>query len=194
MFNKTPAVENIEKLKTGMDSLKDFVELVNDPEKIKAAHAIVRQEHTLTEEQAKKFQDALAFSEKYAGLATTYNERVEILEQAEQLLAKLEEQHKTKVEQDTLSLDERESTVSAAERQVIADREKLELDGKEQERKYSELRTPVDDDIEQNRKDKAANEAEKLRLQKLAKKLDKRDKSVKAAVDSAADEDEEIAA
>lgn len=193
MFNKSPAVDTIEQHKSSMDSMKAFIDLVNDPEKVKAAHEIVRKEHTLTEEQAKKYKEALEFSEKYSDLATTYNQHVEALEKAEKEHADAVTAHNDKIKEDSGALDERKEALAAGEHQLAIDRKKLEDDTKEQESKYSELRTPIDDDIEQNRKDKEANEKERIRLEKLAKKLQKKDAKVLAAINDEPEETEEAA-
>lgn len=49
----------------GFELLKDFITLANNPEQITAAHKKMREEAALTEEQQKKYAEALAFMSNY---------------------------------------------------------------------------------------------------------------------------------
>ncbi len=187
MFNKSPAVAAIHEQKNSMDAMKDFVDLVNNPDKITAAHEKVRAEHTLTEEHVAKYQSALEFSDKYEGLANTYNQRVGELEAAEKSHAESVEKHSEKVKLDLSLIDERQEDLEAGERQLKADRQKLADDRAEMNAEFSAKMTPIDDEKEQNRKDAEANELERINLEKLRKKLE----SKKAKVQAAISEDEE---
>lgn len=191
MFNKTPAVAMIEKQHDALVTLKEFSDLVSNPQKIAEAHEAARAEMQLTDEQKKKYIYSLEFSEKYEALANAYNLRVTELEAAEKAHHDSIESHNKKVEADLAVLSLRHEEQEVRERQLAVDRAKLEEDRIEHDRKYSELHAPIDDEVEQNRKDKAANDAERARLEKLAKKLQKKDEKVLAAL--AEDTEEEAA-
>jgi myosin heavy subunit len=67
----------------GLDTLKDIVELVKNPDAITKAHALARKEMALTEEEQAKVDEARAFAKEYAQKASDHAQAQKNLEQAE---------------------------------------------------------------------------------------------------------------
>jgi septal ring factor EnvC (AmiA/AmiB activator) len=190
-FNTSTAKEQIARHTDMFDTLKEFVDLVNDPARIADAHIAHRKELELTAEQAEKYADAVEFMSQYEQMAAELKAGQEQLKTDQETLAGDVESFKKWRDEETTRLGTQDEEQKVLVRQLEQSVKDQGVAWAEMKQKYSDAMTPIDDMIAQNEKDKEANEQEAARLEKLRTKLEKKAAKLKETL---ADDDEEIAA
>ena len=192
MFNdNTKAAQDLDKEGAFLDGIFKFIELVNNTEKHKELHETRRKELTLTEEQEKKFKEAIEYIEEYETLAGQLKTARDQLTSDQELHLSNVEVDRREIKEAKTDIDTRETNVATGERTNKAEAKRLKDLEKELRQQYSDLVSPLDERKTQNEKDAFANE--KLQ-EKLNKKIAKYDKLIADITAASTAKDEEEAA
>lgn len=181
-FNDSNPKQAVARHNDGLDVLKGIIEMANDPKKFKAMHEAARAENVLTEEQEAKYKDALEFMAHYEQMNTEINNRRDMLEDDEKAHHGEKERFDKFRTDEEARLKKKDDDLKEFETGLNGIKKQMKDEWDEKMRDYSAKVTPLDNQSEQNKKDKAANDKERERLKQWAARLDKRDKRVKDAV------------
>lgn len=190
-FNKPTPKEVIALHNDGLETLRNFVELVSNPQPLIDAHKAARAETTLTEEQEQSYKKALQIIEDASQIETALQAREKAIEEDEAAhVGQVESFRSWKSEHENL-LSSREEELKDFEHTLNEREIKMAADMAYNMAEYSRLISPIHDLVAQNQIDKTANEKEALRLKKLGDKLKKKSTKVREALES--DDEEEPA-
>jgi hypothetical protein len=204
MFNSpTPNNKTIQEHEAILTDFQKFIALVNDPDKIKAAHEEHRKACTLTAEQEAKYKAALETIEKaeevkadIAGQKKDLQDDQELHETNVREWRKLVDGHTD--EHGVVHIGEKACLAKQKEEQdgvtisQANERKRLDADWADMQAKFKDAMKPIEDMKKQAEKDSNAAAKEKEKQEKITAKLNAKLKRVSKAASDEDDDNEEV--